>query len=391
METLFDVQSQIAIPAASNGLGTALPISPGDLFSNLPAIIDQISLSFPALGSLLNAALEEPEVLMDFLGDFVEQFQTLFPEISASFQTSFSNHPTEWQDFITSLVGELNPIPSSPAEWQGLVDTISGNFVTAFPDIVNQFEASFEREPEDWQFFFQQQVGGLQIRFPELAEQLQGDLPDILNQLPILPLPDSLQLELNTMTGSNAADRMEGSEKADLVRGLEGDDLLIGNYGNDILNGYGGADTLMGSKHNDLLTGGTGDDVLMGGKGFDTLIGVDPSEPNPGVNEVDWLYGDRGADYFILGSGNQVFYDDGSEADLGVAIIADFDVSQDVLQLVAGEYIAVQVTGELEAPGIVIDGDGIPGLSEGDNLIAIVQRLDGGSTIDLTATYVEFI
>ena len=85
-----------------------------------------------------------------------------------------------------------------------------------------------------------------------------------------------IELDVRTLTGSEAADTLTGGET---------DDTLLGNGGNDRLRGAAGSDGLFGGAGNDNLYGGDGNDELIGGAGN------------------DYLSGDAGNDIYIFGSG----------------------------------------------------------------------------------------
>jgi hypothetical protein len=84
-----------------------------------------------------------------------------------------------------------------------------------------------------------------------------------------------------------------------------GNNLYIGNTGNDLTIAYAGNDLLFGGKKNDILLGGDGNDTLTGSSG----------QTIPDGFEKDFLIGGTGADTFILGDRNSVFYDDGKDID----------------------------------------------------------------------------
>ena len=93
----------------------------------------------------------------------------------------------------------------------------------------------------------------------------------------------------------------------------------------------------------DTLTGGDGDDFLQGQEGDQVLIGVDPDSENPGLGERDRLSGGAGADTFVLGNHNSVFYDDNGsnlgDGWNGRAVILDFNPGDDLIELSAvGNY-----------------------------------------------------
>jgi len=100
-----------------------------------------------------------------------------------------------------------------------------------------------------------------------IATELQGD---------VVAEPVSPQ----TITGTDAHDRMMGKGGGDSILGGDGDDELYGHdkpggayvsdTGNDTLVGGNGGDSLYGGDGDDLLAGGNGADLIDGGNGFDT-------------------------------------------------------------------------------------------------------------------------
>lgn len=150
--------------------------------------------------------------------------------------------------------------------------------------------------------------------------------------------------------GGNGNDVVAGGLGNDTLFGNAGNDIVNGQDGNDLINGGNGLDTLLGSLGNDTLFGGAqadrllggfGNDLLDGGSGNDTLIGVDTSNPNPGAFEVDILNGDEGSDTFVLGENDQVYYLGGGDSDY--ALITDFSIDEDVIQLAANPNANVTV------------------------------------------------
>ena len=91
---------------------------------------------------------------------------------------------------------------------------------------------------------------------------------------------------------------------------------------------------------NDKLYGGTGNDTLEGGAGNDVLEGTDAIAA--GYFEKDLLGGGLGADTFVLGNANQVYYLGGGERDY--ATISDFNAFEDIVQLsgAASDYTLQQ-------------------------------------------------
>ncbi len=166
------------------------------------------------------------------------------------------------------------------------------------------------------------------------------------DQLTPVIIPNTPTPNGDDLIGTSGDDIIDALAGDDTLKGLGGDDNLLGNDDNDKLIGNGGNDTLIGGagndhllagNGNDSLIGGAGNDKLLGGKGNDILIGVDDSSATPGAGEKDTLKGQDGADRFILGDSNAVFYDDNgatvAEGRLGKAIISDFVIGEDIIQL----------------------------------------------------------
>ncbi|MDA0867130.1 MAG: hypothetical protein O2890_12080, partial [Cyanobacteria bacterium] len=86
---------------------------------------------------------------------------------------------------------------------------------------------------------------------------------------------------------------------------------------------------LLSVEGHDTLIGGSGNDSLFGDGGNDILNGTD--ETAKGYLEIDTLTGGAGADTFVLGDINQVYY--GSGGGLDYAVITDFTIGLDQLQL----------------------------------------------------------
>lgn len=171
----------------------------------------------------------------------------------------------------------------------------------------------------------------------------------------------------DTFNGTASGELYAGLDDDDLIRGNGGDDHLSGNRGDDTIFGGTGQDILMGQRGDDDLYGGLGNDTIHGGRGDDVLVGVDPSAVNPGEGEIDILTGGFGADEFHLGDALGAYYTS-STGIVSYALITDFDITQDVIQLQgsAADY-------QLGTPA----GTGFPtgiGIYRGaTELIAIVQ------------------
>jgi Ca2+-binding RTX toxin-like protein len=154
--------------------------------------------------------------------------------------------------------------------------------------------------------------------------------------------------KLDTILGGSGNDKLYGGSGEDEIIGddeiddlIGGNDELHGDYGNDELYGGLGADKLFGGQDNDILLGGAqvdtlngdkGNDQLQGNEGDDILIGVEVNPQlmeelnDPGIGEIDLLEGGTGADKFILGNRDHVFYQGAESSDY--ADILDFNPSE---------------------------------------------------------------
>ncbi len=179
----------------------------------------------------------------------------------------------------------------------------------------------------------------------------------------------------DTLQGDDGNDSLKGATGNDDLRGDIGNDELRGGRGNDTLNGGTGNDKVLGGSDVDILNGGSGNDTLNGGSGNDTLIGADLDSAQIGLGEIDILTGGTGADLFVLGNASQAFYNDGNDADLGLAdyvIINDFRLDQtDVIQLSNQESYSLgsSPTGLPKGTAIFMDSNGQ------DELIAVVKNV----------------
>jgi Ca2+-binding RTX toxin-like protein len=220
---------------------------------------------------------------------------------------------------------------------------------------------------------------------------------------------DDLITGSNFLNGDAGNDTIEAVDGNNFVNGGEGHDLISVGFGENFVNGDGGNDTIFGGDFIDLISGGDGDDVISagggtdivfgelgndtleagagtdeldGGEGDDVLIGAFVPELTEGVN-IDELTGGVGSDTFILGDENGKFY--AAAGDQDFAVIADFDFTQDVIQL---NGTASQFT---LAP---VEQSGVSGLGilagENQDLVAIIQAPDSGS-IDLRAGYFNYV
>ncbi|MGD1701812.1 calcium-binding protein [Dapis sp. BLCC M229] len=222
--------------------------------------------------------------------------------------------------------------------------------------------------------------------------------------------------EPDEIFGNNGNDIALGNVGNDSIFGGSGDDELSGGLGNDYIEGGSGGDTINGDTGNDLLLGGRQNDILSGGNGDDILIGAglnpipQPADPDftppPGIDEIDNLTGGTGADTFVLGDVDRVYYDDDNNSlfsDSGLsdyALITDFTDGQDTIQLYGGVTYEIRTVniGSINGTGIYVDkgtinfpllfGGGTINIPLADELIGVVQGVDpsaltisGGSDI----------
>lgn len=195
----------------------------------------------------------------------------------------------------------------------------------------------------------------------------------------------------DSLDGGTGNDSIQGGQDSDTLVGREGNDWLNGNLGNDQLRGGSGDDTLYGGKGNDSVEGGTGNDFIAGDNGNDTLIGVNGGDVNPGLGENDTLTGGSGGDRFVLGDSSKIFYNDLTSSSVSYALIADFNLSEDVIQLkgTSSNYVlGATTTGLPSGTGIYLDDDGIAGLTSNDDLIGIIQNVSG---LAISSSYFGFV
>jgi Ca2+-binding RTX toxin-like protein len=186
------------------------------------------------------------------------------------------------------------------------------------------------------------------------------------------------------LISSHLDDFLAGGPGNDLLRGYLGDDLLQGGDGKDELKGYHGNDSLFGGGDNDTLRASRDSEVLNGGSGDDRLVGYNDFVHTNRIN-LDSLTGGHGADRFILGYSHQTYYQAGGFNDL--AIIEDFDVQQDTIQL----------NGTVEDYSLELGTYGVDhqaGTYLYYNIYAIPEAIAfivGQEALSLTADYVEFV
>jgi len=132
-------------------------------------------------------------------------------------------------------------------------------------------------------------------------------------------------------TANDEGNTLIGNDDNNILTGGAGSDSLEGNEGDDDLFGGDSTDTLKGGTGNDELTGGFGNDKLFGDDGDDLLFG----DLGATAGRDNWT-GGAGADTFILGVGATTFYSDGDNTTVEYALIRDFTIGEDKIQLGTG-------------------------------------------------------
>lgn len=138
---------------------------------------------------------------------------------------------------------------------------------------------------------------------------------------------------MTEVKGTSSDDNLYGTAQTDLIEAYEGNNNLFGRRSNDFLDGGEGKDILYGYAGNDTLVGGASDDLLNGaGLAYKDSTG----SQNFGNEDVDTLTGGSGRDTFQLwgGSGRSgidAYYNGTGDRDY--ALISDFDLSEDIIQL----------------------------------------------------------
>ena len=197
----------------------------------------------------------------------------------------------------------------------------------------------------------------------------------------------------DSIDGGNGNDMISGGGGRNFLLGGSGNDTIKGGGASDSLNGGNGSDDLNGSNGNDDLTGGGGHDTLEGGNGRDSLLGGSGNDILTGVGtdglsvfgtgEVDTLTGQGGADTFVLGDADRVYYDDGDVTTSGRsdrAIITDFNARLDTIELHASAdlyRLDFFPSGGVTSANIIYD----PGVSAVGEVIATVQNVSDTLTL----------
>jgi serralysin len=143
----------------------------------------------------------------------------------------------------------------------------------------------------------------------------------------------------------------------------------------------------------DILEGGVGSDRLFGGVGNDILNGADPSSLTPGAGQADFLNGGAGKDIFVLGDKNAVYYSYGATTSLlDVAIIQDFNLSEDVIQLKgrSSSYSLKSFGSGTVLGSNTLVGSGVGIMSSSNEIIGFVQNV-GLNDLNLNSSRFQYV
>jgi VCBS repeat-containing protein len=178
--------------------------------------------------------------------------------------------------------------------------------------------------------------------------------------------------DAETITGTNANDRIDAQAGDDLIRARAGDDSVLAGDGND---------TVFGGVGNDTLIGGTGDDQLFGEKGKDTLQGGAGNDSLDGGEGNDFLDGGLGADTMTGGAGSDTYFvDDASDVVVEGPENGQKDFDADTVTA-SVDYTLTPNVENLTLFGTAVTGVG----NEGDNRIfgdTVDNVLTGGAGDD---------
>jgi hypothetical protein len=144
--------------------------------------------------------------------------------------------------------------------------------------------------------------------------------------------------------------------------------------------GLNSRDNLAGDQYGNELFGLEGNDTLDGEAGNDTLYGC-YTEEGGGRGEIDTLIGGGGNDTFVVGTEDEVLYDDGQgrKASAGLkdyAIIKDFTRGKDKIQVHGSRsdyFMGSNPVSGLQGQGLFHDSNDNGRMDKTDELIAVVQ------------------
>lgn len=201
--------------------------------------------------------------------------------------------------------------------------------------------------------------GDFGIRFHEL-----GPIPPVGSYAPITDINNSPQL--NTYTGTAAAETTTGSDINDDIFGLGGGDYLLSGAGDDRIEA--GGDTLPA-----VIDAGVGRDVIVGSNGNDRLIGGpvagDADDAIQGAAGDDYIEGGGGNDLLAGGAGRDILVGgEGNDSIRGAASMVAIDRAWAVDRW-------PDPVGPIQHPhfeGDIFDSDGLGDVAYGGNGLDLI-------------------
>ncbi|MGP1386369.1 MAG: Ser-Thr-rich GPI-anchored membrane family protein [Thainema sp.] len=194
----------------------------------------------------------------------------------------------------------------------------------------------------------------------------------------------------DNLNGDEGADFLSGGNDHDFLYGASGNDTIEGGSGNDYIEGGSQNDTLYGQLGNDILHGETGNDYLSGGDGNDMLSGGHDLDILDGygfgITEQDSLEGGTGQDLFILGSKFYSYYT--QNGDLDYAEIADFNTSEDTIQLKCISWANNEPTDVKGYYLAEVGQDTEIRLASNGDLVGLIKGVQG---LSLSSPYFDFV
>lgn len=191
---------------------------------------------------------------------------------------------------------------------------------------------------------------------------------------------------LNSSGSFIAGSAASGSSNETITRTLD-----AGNYFVRVYPYYGSTYYTLGlsqqylsSSQSGVASYGTDSNDLISGTSFgDLLSGVPVTGLFMGRGTIDRLIGGEGNDLFILGDARGRYYDDGLLDNSGLedyALITDFQVSGDRVQLLSGQYFLEQtILNGVSGAGIYHDSNANGSFGSTDELIGVLQGVSASA------------
>lgn len=177
---------------------------------------------------------------------------------------------------------------------------------------------------------------------------------------PLFPfLADAPALQFSKPVQAEANPPIEGTEANDTLYGTDGDDVVYGYGGEDYIRTYEGDDLIYGGDDRDYILVAGGSNTVYGGNGDDeiTMSTYGVTQPSDFVDHLygedgndviygnvgddfldggagdDYLLGGRGNDSLTGGTGADTFDFDYYEDSLDQDVVEDFNVAEDIVDL----------------------------------------------------------